>query len=296
MSILHAARPDSHLWYTDLMTLEHVDGIAAREFIDELFARTSEYLDTRLAADLHRDFPQRLWEMCCAAILLDSGHSLMPTRKRSVAGEGPDILLADGRTWVEAIAVNQGTGPDRLEWPDYSSTTVVSVPDEPVQLRILSGLAAKRDAGKRYRERGLIGPSDSYVIALNAGMVPYANRDGSAPRIIQALFSVGHRTVTLSIPQGEVIGEGFEHRPQVTKSTGSEVGTGMFLTEEARHVSAVLFSAGTLWDFDSSLLRFYRLVHNPAAETPLARGWLAGGLEHSVEGDRVVERSPRGAA
>ena len=96
MSILHAARPDSHLWYTDLMTLEHVDGIAAREFIDELFARTSEYLDTRLAADLHRDFPQRLWEMCCAAILLDSGHSLMPTRKRSVAGEGPDILLADG--------------------------------------------------------------------------------------------------------------------------------------------------------------------------------------------------------
>jgi hypothetical protein len=294
MSTLRAPEVSSHPWYRDMFALPNDDGAKLREFIADLFQRTHTFLDARLGADLHRDFPQRLWEMCTAAILLESGHELTPTELRPSKDSGPDLLLADGKTWVEAVAVEQGNGPDRLEWPDHGQSGAISIPDEAVQLRILSGLTAKRDKGAQYRRNGLLKEGDRYVISLGAAMVPWAGKEGVAPRILQALFAIGRPTARIAIPTGEVVQTGFEHRTHIPKNEGRSVEAGFFLTDESQDVSAVLYSARVLWDVPNHLLTAYRLVHNPRAVSKLPSGWLSGGREHSVENGIVVERE-RGA-
>jgi hypothetical protein len=291
MGILAAPIKSSHPWYRDLFATPDDDGAELRAFIADLFQRTHEFLDSRLGADLHRDFPQRLWEMCTAGLLLDSGHELTPARKRSSRDSGPDLLLADGNTWVEAIAVERGAGPDRLEWPDYSQPGALSIPDEAVQLRILAGLAAKSAKGESYRRNGQISKGDRYVISLSTAMVPWAGKEGVTPRILQALFAIGRPTATIAIPTGEVLATGFEHRPQVSKAGGAAVEAGFFRSSASSHVSAVIYSAASLWNLPNQLLTAYRLVHNPHADAPLPSGWLMAGREHIVENDVVIERN-----
>jgi hypothetical protein len=293
MGVLRAPIESSHPWYRDLLAIPNGEDAELCAFIEDLFQRTHEFLDSRLGADLHRDFPQRLWEMCTAGLLLDSGHELTPAKKRPARDSGPDLLLADGNTWVEAIAVERGTGPDRIEWPDYSQPGALSIPDEAVQLRILAGLEVKRAKGESYRRKGQISEGDRYVISLSAAMVPSAGKEGVIPRILQALFAIGRPTVTVAIPTGEIIGTGFEHRPQVPKAEGAAVEAGFFLSDASSHVSGVIYSTALLWNLPNQLLTSYRLVHNPRAHAPLPSGWLTAGREHVVENDIVVERDHR---
>src|ERR1700687_2316210 len=143
----------------------------AREFSEQLWRRTANYVDADLPEKAAQHFHQAFWEMYLAASLLEVGLPLLPRTERKSPSSGPDLLIAPN-IWVEAIAVTPGAGPDAV--PDHSNDfgKAYDVPDRELRLRLVSGMTEKRNKFESYRKKGLVGPDDVCVIAINGAMLP----------------------------------------------------------------------------------------------------------------------------
>jgi len=128
------------------------------------------------------------------------------------------------------------------------------------------------------------------VVAINAGAVPYAHKEYDPPRIVRSVFPVGWPVAEVNTANRTITDGGFEYRASEMKKSGAEVPTDSFLSGDFPAVSAVLYSAAT----PHSLINHdhgseFVLVHNPAAEAPLPRGFLRLGTEYWLEGE-VIHR------
>jgi len=137
MTGLFGARGGSDVMYDQLRNPTAdapIQVTRGRAWSEELWALTSPYLDEDLPDKATRAFHQCFWEMYVAAALLDLGLPLVPRELRRRKNEGPDLQIAPN-TWVEAIAVTRGAGPDAV--PKYVSTpnVVSDTPDEQLKLR-----------------------------------------------------------------------------------------------------------------------------------------------------------------
>jgi len=263
------------------------DGLGALEFVQDLFARTASFLDARLSKDLLVHFPERLWEMCVVALLLEAGVELAPTAERPFRKQGPDILLAHEKTWVEAISVGAGSGPDRLVPIAPSGGRALQIPDESITLRLTNGIAEKSRQGRSYFENGLLGPDDPFIIAINAGEVPYARHEQEPPRIVKALYPLGNLEIILG-SEGSVLGSRYQYRPQIRKKGGAGVSTSFFLSPDSAHVSAVLYGCVNEYNRPRSLRGAAILVHNLNARNPLPPRTIRVGREYVADGDRLT--------
>src|SRR5262249_25253497 len=109
----------------------------AREFSEELWRRTADYLDADLPKKAAQQFHQAFWEMYLAASLLELRLPLVARTQRKRSGFGPDLQIVPN-IWIEAIAVTAGFGPDAV--PDYSNDfeEAHEVPDRELRLRLVS--------------------------------------------------------------------------------------------------------------------------------------------------------------
>ena len=255
----------------------------SRSFIEGLWRKYRPYADRHFREQMQVDLDSRFWEMYLACTLLEKSIHL------SSADAGPDIFIEDenGRTWMEAIAPTSGadTNPDRV--PDMKLGVVTVVPDDEIVLRYRAAIKEKYDNKYyNYVEKGLITPTDGYVIAVNSCKIPAAIMETDTPRILKAVFPIGSRQVTMDKKTGIVIETGYQLRFKIRRVGGAEVRTDLFLDPEYANLGGVLYSHVSVWNVPEKMGEDFVFIHNPlASNNRLPHGFLKVGREYVATED-----------
>jgi hypothetical protein len=238
---------------------------------------------------------QRLSEILLGNEMIEVGLLLQPSR------EGPDFLLEIGahRVWIEVICP-QPTGVPS-EWLAKSSGEAVGLPHEALLLRWtaaikekaekLLGNSAKGLAG--YLDKGVVGPKDSYVIAVNGRLLRgphFASITGISqfPFAVEAAFAVGPMTITIDLKNNQAVGSGHQHRPTIKKPNGAVVPAYTFLDPAFSAISAIWATdVDETWVIGN--MKPMAIVHNPAAANPIPTGLLPAQDEYVATANGLHE-------
>jgi hypothetical protein len=213
---------------------------------------------------------QRTWEMLLARHLHQQGHKL------SCPNGGPDFKfdLHGTTVWVEAVAPEPKGLP--TEWLDPSFTGVRDFPHKEILLRWTTALDAKWKKLAEYRKKGIVGPRDAYVVAINGCQLsrfPDAHGITQMPFGVETVFPVGPLAVAYDAETGR-FGEGYiSERFHITNANKAQIPTTPFVDPKYAGVSALIGCAAA---------RCYgkpldvHVVHNPRADVPLPLGSLGG--------------------
>lgn len=255
----------------------------ARDFIESIWPRCAEFLDSDLQRDACNNFHQRWWELYLAHVLLTNGVSLVPRRFRHPAKKGPDLLAIVGeqRFWIEAVTASSGTGPDAV--PEGEEGIARDVPDDQIKLRLQSALSSKLQKYYHYRLKGWIEEGEGYIVALNAARVPCAMLERTVPRIVASVFPVGFEVVHLNKETLQAVDVTYQYQDSVLKKAGQEVPTTSFLNEAYKVISGVLYSHADAYNRPTNTGGDFVVVHNPLADVPLPLGLLRRGREFQAE-------------
>ena len=213
---------------------------------------------------------QRTWEMLLARHLDSQGHKIV------CPISGPDFYFDhDGkRIWVEAIAPKpEGLPAEWLE-PDFSG--VRNFPHEAMLLRWTSAIDSKWKQLQQYRAKGIVKPTDAYVIAVNGCQLstfPVAHGITQMPFGVEAVFPVGPLTYEIDSETRKFERSFISERFHLVKNNNSLVPTASFLNPEYVGVSA-LIGCATCRCHGKPL--DVHVVHNPCALNPLKLGLLGG--------------------
>ncbi|WP_067564239.1 hypothetical protein [Halofilum ochraceum] len=273
--------------YINLRDSDSDPARAARELTESLWLRYSPYADDHFLDCIPHEFDERFWEMYLTCSLLELGFDVHCPKP------GPDILIeADGgRVWIEAVTPTSGAlgHPDAIPEPQFGKAG--RVPEEQILLRMRSAIQGKYETKYReYRDKGVIGPDDSYVVAVNGCQLHHAIADDYPPWIAKAVFPIGGLQVALDRESLEVAETSYQYRGVVEKCSGSSVSTDIFLDQDYRDLSGVLYSKVDAGNPTARMGDDFILVHNPLANMPLDAGLLGCGKELAVrvEGDHGV--------
>lgn len=210
------------------------------------------------------------------------------------SSEGPDFLVShdDVKVWIEAICPTPQGLPQ--SWTVASPGTVTNLPHEEILLRWTAAIKEKAEkligndgrGVKGYLTKGIVGPADVYVIAINGRLLrggspafPELLGISQLPYAVEATFSVGPQVVQIDRATGHVTGSGHQHRPVIPKMSGAKVPADTFLDPVFAPISAI-------WaiDIDERVLldktEATVVVHNPMATKPLPKGLLPAHSEY----------------
>jgi len=208
------------------------------------------------------------------------------------------------KVWVEATAPRRGTGenavPELRIYKGEPETTLEAhtVPSEEIILRFTNAIDEKIKKYIKYIDKKIISSDDPYIIALNGADIghEYLEED-RVPRILKAIFPIGDFSVTLdtSSEKTRVVRSGYLYRPSLTKRSGGEVSTAIFLNPDNSGISGLLYSRVHLNALRNFTGKFspspfgidFHLIHNPMASNPVPYGWLKIGLEYSWENGQL---------
>lgn len=240
-----------------------------------MWQRFRPFATAQFIAEFPLRTEDRLWEMVLAIALLDHGLPLRPQ-----PDDGPDLgfTLPDGqRVWIEAVRVGPGDEPNEDRVPELRPLSEVReaqlVPEERIILRFIEALDRKRRQWRRRIERGVVSPSDIYVVAMNGGGAQSPMLHNSYRFALKALFGLGHWTVEIDVVTRKAVDAFHEARPTRRRANGKELSSSLFLSSEAAELSAVIcsdFHAGHLVDADWTSERAGLIcIHNPYAAVSL---------------------------
>ena len=258
-----------------------------RQELARRFTLYEPYADKHFLRECKRDFLARYWELMVCTELLDHGFPIDHVKP------GPDnCMLHNGkRIWIEATVAHQGTDPSTRVPEMQFSGPAQTVPNRQIKLRYTQRLAEKQAKCAEYAEAGIVAAADPVVIALHAGNLPFANHEKELPRIVECVFAIGPQYITLEPGTGELVDAGYQTQWNLSKDNGADVPHNLFLKEEYRGISAILFS--TLMPHEIGCKPVFEvLVHNHRARVPLEHGLIPVAREFSAEGTllRCVER------
>ena len=263
-----------------------------KHYIEDLWVDYEPFADPNFGQEFARNTPGRFWEMylTCTLISLEFQVVRRDQRRR----EGPDVMVeGSGQTiWVEAVAAERGQGPDAVIKPSVKSAPGIRIPEEQILLRLTNALDEKHRKYRKYRNNSSVAGEDPYIVALNGAGVPYSSSDNDdVPYIVQVLYGVGLHAVNIEDWETNQVSPPFrEPRRNVTKRSGSEVSTELFLKHDYKGVSAVLFSSVNV-NMGDRLPKSgadFILCPNPNACNPIPIDWLRSAREAwVVEGNTI---------
>lgn len=253
--------------------------IKVREFVHCLCRRHIELGlgDQNFESNLCSGNEARYWQFLSEALLahelLDAGLDVQPSR------DGPDFLVMhEGRKiWVEVICPEPSGIPEN--WLGHEPNRRVTFPHEAILLRWTS--AIKEKAGKLlgnpeknelgYLKKGVVGPDDSYVIAVNGrllrGVFNGLMGISQHPFAVEAVFAVGPYQITVDRTSLKATEGGHQHRPTISKPKGLPVPSYTFLDPAFQAVSAIWATdIDDCWVIGNA--KQMAVVHNPLATTP----------------------------
>ncbi len=263
----------------------------ARQFVESIWSSCRPYLDADFRTKASEHFLARFWEMYLVYSFLENKLGIMPRSARPSAIEGPDVLLADGVTYVEAVLATSGRGPDAV--PELC-TSLSWVPEDQIRLRFLNAIDEKLKKLLHYRAAGIVHANDRYVIAVSSSGISLGKLEFQVPRIARAVFGLGNEQIHIDIESGRIVGRSWTHQGEVKKILGATVGSRLFLSPESAPISAVMYSYTDECNRPLRPGADFIIVHNPSAENPLPRGFFPFGIEYWVEGDQLKwQKHPR---
>ena len=174
-----------------------------KHFCEALWCDFNKLADTEFIQNMGIQFHERFWEMYLGATLLSLGFQM------TSADEGPDlqIITKSGPVWVEAVAPNDGSGPDKVY--DVHNATI-GVPEDEILLRLRNAIWEKHDKKyKGYISKNTISSDSPYVIAINGYDISHSNDDEHPTYITRALFGIGNQYGVLNMKTGEIVDEGY---------------------------------------------------------------------------------------
>jgi hypothetical protein len=256
-----------------------------RQFVEEIWRECAPYVDLDLHVRARESYLPRFWELYVAYTLLTRGLTLVPREGRRVRVKGPDLLLGDGITWVEAVLPTGGSGPDAIK--EIEPGTAGWVPHDALKLRLLSAIRAKLGKYHRYLETNVLTPTDRYVVAVGGCAISSAKREQTIPRIVSSVLPFGAEQVHLDAMSLQVIGHSFMHQPSVRKESGAQVSTMLFQDPASSPISALLYAWSDEINRPVSPGSEYIIVHNPLAANPLPLGYFPFGTEYWFQGEKL---------
>jgi hypothetical protein len=250
-----------------------------REYLERLWLQGAPYVDTDAAGRATRDLVSVFWELQLVQVVKSAGRNLVPRVRLAYRhNKGPDLFAEDDPgTWVEAVVVRSGTGPDALHYPEMMKA--YSYNPDGVVLRLRSVILDKSKKIQKYIADGIIKPGQATVIAISGVILPH--RGGiTPPEIVRAVYPANNPVLEIDRVTRAVTGSYVEYRDHVKKSRGAEVSTDVFLDPAFSHISAVLFDETDWVNPPNPPGADCKLVHNSLALTPLPDGWLPAGAEY----------------
>jgi hypothetical protein len=241
--------------------------------------------DTNFIQRLCSGSEDKFWACISEALLADHLNSkgLNPSPSR---GGGPDFLVMDNgrKIWIEVTCPQPSGIP--TDWLDFRINEVVELPHVLMLLRWTSAIKEKTEkligsldgTVKGYLEKGMVGPDDAYVIAVNGCQLrraPFSSLSGISqfPFAVEAVFPVGPYQVTINRYTMEQTDSGYMYRPEIPKPTGATVPTCTFLDPRSRPVSAIwavdINGQSVIGNSDPMAV-----IHNPYALNPIPIGFL----------------------
>jgi len=143
-----------------------------RLYLEDLWAEFEPYSDPNFLNEIPRrgHFHARAWEMRLTVVLKRLGLPVCARR----TGVGPDIRIdSEPPIWIEAVAPS-GTA-EQWVMHDLAMRTAVPVREPEIILRYTQAIREKWDKYNGYLDRGIVAPSDCYVIAVSGSALPQAS-------------------------------------------------------------------------------------------------------------------------
>lgn len=266
--------PNLDRGFANLRAPEHPVEHELHELIEPMWERYEPYADPDFRHGFARDVDGRFWEMYLGCALLDAGRNLLPVSERLREGGQPDlcVLTDDGRIWIEAIAPDDGAGPDAVARPVPMNEGggLSAAPIRQAQLRTTSAFWTKFRKVQQYLRQGVIGENDVRVIAISASRFGVYVPE-HPPLIMTSLFPIGDAYITIDRETDEVVDQGFHAAPEIARQ-GAPIPRTAFLDPAFADVSGVLWSHVSLGNL-SRRTRPLTYVHNPLATRPLPSRW-----------------------
>jgi hypothetical protein len=252
--------------------------VNGRHFVDSLWAQCQPYLDSDLPLRAQDSFQPCFWELYLAHTLLFHGVDLMPRERRRTRKKGPDLLLNDGVTWVEAVLPTGGEGADAITEPRPG--TASWVPHDALKLRLLTAIREKMTKYTRYRETNVLAPRDRYVIAVGGSAIQSARSEQSIPRIVSSVLPFGAEQLHIDTTTLEIVNQSFAYQPSVEKRSGAQVRTTLFQDPVSAPISALLYAWADEINRPDIPGTNFTIVHNPLAVNPVPLGYFPFGTEY----------------
>ncbi len=257
---------------------QHVQNVCKR-FIASRGADLN--FESELCSGAEPRFWQRFTEAALTCDVLDAELTISPSRN------GPDLCIEHGdrRIWVEFICPEPNKKIIPEDWLTFENNRCHEFPHEPMLLHWTSAIKEKSEKllGKKdcdgkplrkgYLEKGIVGPRDSYVIAVNSKRLRGARNAclygiSQLPFAIEAVFPVGPYQLHIDRETKSVVKTDYQDRPYVKNHNDANVQTYTFLDKGFAAISAVWAT-----DFDDLSIigspKELAVVHNPLAVNPL---------------------------
>jgi hypothetical protein len=175
-----------------------------RQGLEKLWGRFEPYADKEFIKEFGRHVEERFWEMYLGVRLL---HCRKALRKRGRLAKaerdaGPDFCIQKGRRkiWVEVIAPSSGDETNLDKVPNLFASGADSDARRKIELRIAGALKTKADKFARYREKGIIGPNDSCIVAIGASQFALeadAESGAGLPLPVTTVFPFGEEVIAI---------------------------------------------------------------------------------------------------
>lgn len=211
---------------------------------------------------------QRIWEMMLATHFDALGFVM------TSADEGPDLRIEhDGHViWIEAICPTPAGIPDQWMLPLSAGEFVVGdVPHNEVLLRWTAAIKEKREKLDVYRTKGIVGPDDCFVIAVNGGQLgrfPLNEGISQTPYSFEAVYPAGPTTLEIDRKTNRIVRSYKSLRSYVENANGEPVPTTAFIDGSNAGVSAIL---GYSADRSQAPVLTADIIHNHLAAQPIRR-------------------------
>lgn len=232
-----------------------------RDCIEKMYEDVEQFIgDSHFEDLIQTDFSAAVWQLYVGYFLLKKSKvSLVKS-----AGHGPDFVLADG-TIVEAVVAKRGTGADKpFSWEEVRPTSdengiklypvrSMPYPDPQIVMRVTQAIDYKMKQRQAWISTGVVRADQPYIIAINAGLLDEASdcSDGISYGA-RVAFAVGElvMVVPLNLSEEDIKTpepySKLNHKPSVSKKSGTEIDSNLFLNKSNEDLSGILYSAHTL--------------------------------------------------
>jgi len=244
-----------------------------KALIEQIWSEYQPPSDPHFLEDAKAHFHQRTWELYVWHVL--KIHGFAPAK---VGPAGPDFsfIASQQRIWVEAVAPERGDGQDAVPGIRFlnagEESIAQDVPEEAILLRFTQAIQRKLKKYEEDRAKNIVHNNDPFIIAINGCLATDYRGDPPMPYVIKATIGLGHLMVLFDPTGKEPPESHYQRRSVVLKKNQQPVSTELFLKDEYRGISAILYSPKDICNTPEQRGSEMYYFHNPLATNPLSAG------------------------